>query len=184
MRHLARIVAAVCESFVRVSPTNMIFSGLLKALLAGPAGASGRPLPAWTPPAPLPPLPEMVADDDAAPPVRAILQALRSGEGTEAFVPGLYRMLAHWPGLLAHLATVLSPRFSDPDTLAAGDTLRERIDAAVPGVLAHLPGPAHGGPPVPRRAEHAEVLSALEAYRVTSPQMVVFGRLIREALPG
>jgi hypothetical protein len=52
----------------------------------------------------------------------------------------------------------------------------------VPALLARLPAlPAD--PPAPSREQYASVLAALERYRETSPQMVVFGTLIRNALP-
>jgi hypothetical protein len=37
---------------------------------------------------------------------------------------------------------------------------------------------------MPSPAEFASVQAALDAYRKTSPEMVVFSRLIRDALPG
>jgi hypothetical protein len=36
---------------------------------------------------------------------------------------------------------------------------------------------------MPPKEEFPSVLSALEAYRKTSPEMVVFSRAIRDALP-
>jgi hypothetical protein len=36
---------------------------------------------------------------------------------------------------------------------------------------------------MPAPTEFGPVLSALDAYRKTSPEMVVFSRLIRDALP-
>jgi hypothetical protein len=36
---------------------------------------------------------------------------------------------------------------------------------------------------MPPSEEFADVLAALDSYRETSPQMVVFGRMIGEALP-
>lgn len=179
----ARAIRAACESFVRVSPTNLVFSGLLRRLLAGerPAGA-GSGGPAWTPPpifGALPPLADparLTADQ------RAVLLELGTEVDGRPFVPGLYRMLAYWPAYLAHVATVLRPRFADPTTAACCRALLDRIDGAVPALLARLPAlPAE--PPAPPREQHGPVLAALERYRETSPQMVVFGTLIRDALP-
>ena len=50
-----------------------------------------------------------------------------------------------------------------------------------PSVLATLETPAESAPLTP--AGTAAVLSAIRAYRGTSPQMVGFGTLILEALP-
>src|SRR5215470_13501497 len=51
------LVRATCDSFVRVSPVNLVLSGLLRRLLRGerPTGPLGRSH--WTPPAALGPLP-------------------------------------------------------------------------------------------------------------------------------
>jgi len=38
-------------------------------------------------------------------------------------------------------------------------------------------------PPMPPAGEFADVLAALDTYRKTSPEMVVFGRMISDALP-
>jgi hypothetical protein len=113
---------------------------------------------------------------------RAVLMELGTEVGGRPFVPGLYRMLAHWPAYLAHVATVLRPRFADPATAASCRAVLARIDAEVPAVFARLPA-APPSPPMPPREEHADVLAALERYRGTSPQMIVLGALLRDALP-
>ena len=91
-------------------------------------------------------------------------------------------MLAQWPRFMAHVTTVLQPHVDDPATRAACRTLLDAIDAEIPAVFAALPAPPDT-PPMPTTGEFAAVLSALEAYRKTSPEMVVFSRLIRDALP-
>jgi hypothetical protein len=180
-----RSIRATCESFVRVSPTNLMFSGLLRRLLSGErpgghesTGGTAR----WTPPAALPSLPALV-DPAAMPPDQsAVLMELGTEVGGRPFVPGLYRMLAHWPAYLAHVATVLRPRFDDPATAASCRAALARIDAEVPAVFARLPAPPPS-PAMPPREEHADVLAALDRYRGTSPQMIVLGALLRDALP-
>lgn len=176
-------IRAACDSFVRVSPTNLVFSGLLRRLLQGERpGARPGATDRWEPPAPLPPLPRLV-DVDALPAAeRAVLTSLGTLVGGVPFVPGLYRMLAGWPALLAHLATVLRPRLDDKATRAACARLLAAIDAEVPGVFATLP-PVPAQPPVPAATEFPAVLAALDAYRKTSPEMVVSGLMIRTALP-
>ena len=161
----------------------MVFSALLKALLGGARPGGEVVTEPWTPPPALPVLPSLVALDALPQAERDLLWELRSGGESAPFVPGLYRMLAHWPGLLAHCARVLGPVLRDEAMQVAGETLRRRIDAAVPGLLRRLPRlPA--GQPMPPAAEHEDVLAALEAYRRTSPEMVVAGRLLLDALPG
>lgn len=176
-------IRAVCDTFIRVSPVNLVFSGLLRRLLRGeqPGGRGGTDS-AWTPPPPPPALPPLV-DAAALPPAeRAVLASLGTTVGGEPFVPGLYRLLATWPAFLAHVATVLRPHLDAPAARDACRRLGDAIDAAVPGILAALP-PLPARPPRPPAAEVPAVLEALDTYRVTSPQMVVFGRMIRDALP-
>ena len=94
-------------------------------------------------------------------------------------MPGLYRQLAHWPGYLAHAATQIAPLIGDVDAEAAGGGLRECIAVRALRLLEDLPEP----PPPPADAPAAHILASIEAYQITSPQMVFFGKLLREALP-
>jgi hypothetical protein len=121
----------------------------------------------------------LVAAEDLGDDERRVLESLGTVVAGEPFVPGLYRMLARWPAYLAHVATVLAPRFDHPATRAACADLLARVDAAVPGVLDRLPGlPEEPAPPA---AEFPAVLAAIDRYRETSPQMVVFSTLLRDA---
>jgi hypothetical protein len=96
--------------------------------------------------------------------------------------PGLYRMLAAWPAFLAHVATELRPHLDDAATRAASQRLLAAVDAEIPAVFALLPS-LSPTPPTPPAREFGDVLAALDAYRKTSPEMVVFGRMLGEALP-
>ena len=176
-------IHAVCDSFIRASPTNLVLSGLLRRLLAGdrPSGP-GASDPSWTPPAPLPALPPLI-DMVAAPAAeRGVLLRLSTPVDGQPFVPGLYRMLAQWPMFVAHVATVLEPHFRDPETRVVCQRLLDAIDAEIPAVFATLP-PLAEKPAPPPKHEFPPVLTALDAYRKTSPEMVVFSRAIRDALP-
>ena len=113
---------------------------------------------------------------------RGVLLSLSTPVDGHPFVPGLYRLLARWPGFVAHVATVLQPHFRDPETRVICRRLLEAVDAELPAVFAALP-PLSEKPPAPPQTEFAGVLAALDAYRKTSPEMVVFSRLIRDALP-
>jgi hypothetical protein len=124
----------------------------------------------------------MVDMQRASAPLREALLSLSNTVAERPFVPGLYRMLAHWPAYLAHVATVLGPRFTDPHTTAACHGIADRVDAASAGVLEALP-PAPAAPPRPPAGEHGEVLEVMARYRKTSPEMVLFGTLLRDALP-
>ncbi len=177
-------IRAVAEGFVRVAPTNMMFAGLVKALLAGaaPGGAVAAPSARWRQPAPLPAPPAMVSPDTLDAAARGVLMPFATLSDGKPFVPGLYRMLAHWPGYLAHLATVLPPRLTEPAMANAFDQIRRRIDAAVPDVLATLPlKPARRAMPMAGEREHFQGISG--TYRKTSPELIVLGRLISQSLP-
>jgi hypothetical protein len=192
-----RAVRATCESFVRVSPTNLVFSGLLRRLIEGERplaeslrlGTSAPPASdglhtgrAWTPPPPLGALPSLVDPAVLDPDHRAVLASLGTIVDGQPFVPGLYRMLAHWPAYLAHAASGLRPRFDEPATAACCRAVLARVDATIGPLFARLPGLA-AAPPAPSTTEHGSVLAALDRYRETSPQMIVFGSLLRDALP-
>jgi hypothetical protein len=177
-------IRAVCESFVRVSPTNLMFVALVRAQLERSDGASSPPATAatWTPSPSLPALPAMVDMTRADAALRDTLLTLSNTVAGQPFVPGLYRMLAHWPAYLAHIATELGPYFADTHTTQACHGIAQRVDAASAGVLDALP-PAPTSPPRPPASEHAEVFEVMSRYRETSPQMVLFGTLLRDALP-
>ena len=173
-------IRAVCESFVRVSPVNLVLSGLLRRLLDGerPHAAPGGGA-AWMPPPALPPLPALADVGALSPPERGVLLSLGTQVGAEPFVPGLYRMLAGWPAFLAHLATALRPLMEDPATHAAYARVNAAIDARIPALFAELPAV----PSAPPADDVPGVRAALDAYRRTSPEMVVVGRVIERALP-
>jgi hypothetical protein len=176
-------IRATCASFVRVAPVNLVFAGLLRRLLAGQRPASPRALASsWAPPPPLGPLPPLADLAALAPAQRAVLDSLGTMMDGQPFVPGLYRMLAAWPAFLAHAATVLRPHLHDAAPGAAYESLLAAIDTEVPRVFAALPAlPA--APPMPSDADVPGVLAALDTYRKTSPEMVVVGRMLGEALP-
>lgn len=176
-------VRSIAEGFVRVAPVNMMFAGLVKALLEGKAaGQTPSSRGPWSPPTPLPPPPAMVNLQSLDPAQRKILLRFATPSDGQPFVPGLYRMLAHWPALLAHFANVLVPRLASAELAGACDLVRARIDGSVPDVLAHLPAVASPHPE-PDATERAHFMTIGGTYRKTSPELVVLGRLILDALP-
>jgi hypothetical protein len=187
-----RQVRDVCDSFVRVSPTNLMFSALTRMqLVRSPSdGVAGTFTPDVrqltdvdrTPPRRLPAPPAMVDPMTMGTAERDTLMQLGNTVAGKPFVPGLYRMLAQWPAYMAHVATELGPHFTNPHTTEVCSELVARIDAAAERVLATLPVPGDN-PLRPLESEHAQVLEAMEQYRRTSPQMVVFGTMLRDALP-
>ena len=176
-------IRTVCRSFARVSPVNLVVAASLAGLLGQrPPGAElPVPLEPAELPAPLSAMPGMVPDTAMTPAARAALAAFETDLAGEVFVPGLYRILAHWPGFLAHLAGSLGPLLRDPAVLDNCEGIAGRITALAPSVLAALEPPSEPAPLTP--GETRSVLSAIRAYRGTSPQMVGFGTLILRSLP-
>ena len=176
-------IRTVCESFTRVSPINLVVAACLSGLLeGGPSGGSPKiTLEPAALPAPLPAMPGMVPAAAMTPETKTVLATFETELAGEVFVPGLYRILARWPGFLAHLSDALGPLLRDPAVLDACERIAARITAVAPSVLATLETPAEPAPLSP--AETAAILSAIRTYRGTSPQMVGFGTLVLEALP-
>ena len=123
------VIRTVCESFTRVSPINLVVAACLARLLG--EGQSGAEPVAVTLepadlPAPLPAMPGMAQVAEMTPETRAVLTTFETELAGEVFVPGLWRILAHCPGFLAHLSAALGPLLRDPAVLDAC----ERIAAA------------------------------------------------------
>lgn len=170
----------ICLSFETVAPLNMAMGATVRALLNGEkAGGKNGPHAVWQPPVPLPDPPSTLHPDMVDPDTRAVLMQLAADMDQEKFVPGLYRQLAHWPGYLAYVATQITPLVTSDDIVAAGGGLREWIGIRALKLLDNLPEP----PPLPPGTPVAHILAAIEAYQITSPQMICFGRMLREALP-
>lgn len=176
-------IRAVCDSFLRVAPSNLLAAGCLAAALQAERLPDGtvRPMPDWHPPAALPPLPRMASPESADPAVGDLLQQFATPMGDQRFVPGLYRMLVHWPGYLAHVAGELVPRLADPGWQARGEAIAARIVAAVPGILPACRLPTDRARPEP--GLEPALLAAIATYRCTSPQMIMVSQLLRDALP-
>lgn len=176
-------IRAVYESFVRVSPTNLMLVALVRRQLErAPVNGVSQVAGEWQPPPAIDALPAMVdmakCDED----LRATLLQLSNPVAGQPFVPGIYRMLGPWPAYLAHVATELGPLFADAATTTACDDVVAAVDEAAACVFENLPPPPDSVARPPRR-EHAAVLEVMARYRETSPQMVVFGTMLRNALP-
>jgi hypothetical protein len=176
-------ISSLAESFTRVAPLNLVFGGIVRdVMLPGrQARREGNTASAsWTPPPALPPPPPFADSRTMPEELHRLLERFRSGTGTTAFVPGLYRMLARWPGLLAHLSVELGPRFASQDKEDAAAALLSRMNDAVESLRPEL-GPVLRPAPGPDESAHLQRM--IDGYRVTSPEMILFGRLIRDALP-
>jgi len=128
----------------------------------------------------LPPMPVMGRlDADTA----TVLQQLGRSLGETVMVPGLYRYFALWPAYLAHVATELTPLMQDKAVAEAGRRMARRITEAAPAMVAKLP-PVPTDLPPPGRKETAAIIAALDMFKATSPEMVIFSTLLKGALPG
>jgi hypothetical protein len=86
------------------------------------------------------------------------------------YVSSLHRHLATRPGWLEWCWSAVRPAF------VSGQAQRAAWAAAADVQVAPLP-------PRPPAGEHGAVLEVMTRYRKTSPEMVLFGTLLRDALP-
>ncbi len=169
-----RAIRNICDKFTRVSPLNLLFAGCVERLIDGAVlGGPDVARPSGTPPDMLPPMPAMIDVDDTDKDIASVLMQLRTEIGGKPFVPGLYRCLAHWPAYLAHAATLIEPMLNDDTARQARASIAEAIIAAADDIIATLS----------RSEQGRAIVGAIKTYRVTSPEMVVFGSLLRDALP-
>lgn len=179
----AAAIGNICDNFVRVAPVNLLFAGCIERLLDGAApNGGGQSCEPWTPPPMLAAMPAMVDPVAAEPDIGAVLMQLATEIGGQPFVPGLYRLLAHWPAYLAHAASLIEPLLKSDAARAERAAIARRIVGAADGIIAALPPPPTDRA-APTAAQRAAIIGAIRTYRVSSPEMIVFGTLLRDALP-
>lgn len=172
----------ICDNFIRVAPINLLFAAALERLLDGARPDGGGAAATWTPPAMLPAMPAMVDPAAAPADVAAVLRQLASEIDGRPFVPGLYRLLARWPGYLAHAATLLEPELKSATARTARVAIAASIVAAADDIVAGLP-PLTAAQAPPDDAQARAIRQAIGSYRVTSPEMIVFATRLADALP-
>lgn len=179
-----KAIRNICANFVRVAPLNLLFAGCIRALLEGASSPSGSldDDGSWTAPEPLSQLPGLCDVAQLAPQQAASIGALSTHMGDQVFVPGLYRMLAHWPGYLDYSASLIGPCLADAGFRQRGEFIAQQINDAVPNMLLALPTPPDL--PMPDAQLTPALLEAIATYRRTSPEMVQVGSLLLGALPG
>ncbi len=175
------IVRSIAANFHRVSPVNLVTGACLKRLLAEPAPTGSGFSTDWDPPPPLPLMPGNVDPSQLPPDQRATLFRFAIDVEGVPFIPALYRQLAHWPPLLAWLADVLVPLQTAPATVAAGEAFRAAAHLAAADIVSQLPG--HPSQPPPTADMTPRILAAVDHYAVTSPEMMMFGQALLNALP-
>jgi len=170
----------IAENFVRVSPVNLMMGGCLRLVLTGGAPSGTGINETWQPPPLLPAMPGNLDLDAVPAAVNGVLMQFATEVDGKPFVPALYRQLARWPALLAWLATELGPRFAAHETNTARTAFREAAWQAARTIVARLPAPTLTSPDA---ATTRRVLATIDRYAETSPEMVMFGQRILEALP-
>ena len=94
-------------------------------------------------------------------------------------VPGLFRLLTHWPAYLAHVAVELLPLFERPDFVKICHDIVHRIDYVMPIVIDVI---VTVSPPFDAQVAD-QLRGSLGVCRGrTSSQMIVFSILLRDAL--
>ena len=174
---------SIYETFLRASPVNMVTASLMGRMLDGVPEKnprSGDDVPSWQPPAPPQALPPFPPDGQLSADIRSLLELFEVDMDGATFVPGLYRLLAHWPLYLAHVAVAIGPLFKREDIVEICFQVVARIDAVVPPLAEDL-----SAGPMPFDSDTADALrGSLRVYRgLTSPQMIVFSAILQDALP-
>ena len=173
----------IYANFVRVAPLNLLFAGLVEALLKG--AEPGNQLmtePSWSPPLMLDTMPPMPPVESLDTSVQAIMMQLATRLGGQPFVPGMYRLLAPWPAYLAHAAALIEPLIRSAQGQSSRQVIADSIVDAAQDLLPHLAAPpAHLT--APSEAQSAAIIQAIHTYRVTSPEMIVIGTLLLDSLP-
>jgi hypothetical protein len=173
----------ICDNFVRVAPVNLLFAACTEKLLQGSRPGEGANAGTdWSPPAMLAPMGPMVDPATAPPEVAALLMRLATEIDGKPFIPGLYRLTARWPGYLAHAATLIEPLLKSDAERTRRGAIAVRIVGAADGILAGLPA-LDSARAAPTPEQGRAIVAAIRTYRVTSPEMIVFGSLLRNALP-
>jgi len=173
----------IYETFLRASPVNMATAGTLRYLLdAAPSDVATvtKVDAVWTPPPPPSSLPAFPSTSMLGPEGQNLLALFAVDINGASFVPGLYRFLAHWPAYLAHVAVELLPLFGRSDIVDSCHDVVRRVDEMMPTVTEGL---VAGTPPFDAKTAN-RLRGSLSIYQgTTSPQMIVFSTLLREALP-
>ncbi|MBH67049.1 MAG: hypothetical protein CMM58_01730 [Rhodospirillaceae bacterium] len=170
-------ISNVYETFARVSPVNLVVSGCLQRLLVeGEIKRRNGKLRRYALPSSLSKMPQMLSWDELGSKQRRILRIFETELAGDVFIPGIYRILARWPTYLEFVATELGPKLSNQVILDQCGKIADDIFNSAPEVLQVLRLDCVD-PPI-NQCQTIKVLSAINTYRQTSPQMLVFGTLL------
>ncbi len=186
-------IAAVLDFYLRANPVNLIALLYLLDRIDGPGAAPSLPeegAPTGQPAGPRagPPLPPLRRLEDmalaTADAVRR-LTALGAGEQS-TMIPGLYRHLANWPGLLPALAAALATISRSGDIERAAATMEENARACARRLGPETqPAPAAlSCCPPPRGRARDRFLDFARPFPRTIARMTVTARVIDALLGG
>ena len=177
------VIKNICETFVRVSPVNLVVSGCLQKIMhqQNLVQESETANEKVTLPEPLIEMPPMVTWSGLSDEQKKLLGVFETVLAGEKFVPGIYLVLARWPLFLGYAAEQLGPKLKDEKILKRCERIADKIFESSEEVLKSI-DVSNSSPPV-NSSQKKNILSAISTYRQTSPQMVGFGSLLLKALP-
>tara|TARA_B100000212_G_scaffold305513_1_gene253569 strand:- start:167 stop:859 length:693 start_codon:yes stop_codon:yes gene_type:complete len=177
------VIKNVCETFVRVSPINLVVSGCLHKLMNQKkiVQKNEKIAQTFTLPTPLLEMPSMLSWSELSYEQKFSLTSFETVLAGEKFVPGIYLILARWPSFLEYVAEQLGPKLKDEKILRRCKIIADKIFDSSKEILEDI-DISNQIPPVDS-SQKKNILSAISTYRQTSPQMVGFGSLLLRALP-
>jgi hypothetical protein len=176
-------IETVLDAYNRANPVNMLCVYTLFARLMRPDGQALAPdFVLWSAPPEIDPLPRMYPPGEMPVELRQALEGLASletagaiAEGTLA-IPSLYRHLVPWPDYIAWIARSLTPYAQDGRLTQTVTAIRAGMAREAESLVVHVP-------PALALQAHPEAKTALTRFSSLIPEMIVVGRLLKEALP-
>lgn len=180
------LVRVMVASYNRMNPINLSLIAAIRALIADPDASAAQstslpPLPADQPPQPEK-IPAPVNLADMSPKLQAAvlkLSAAIPSPGVQV-IPTLYRHLAIWPAFMLHLTPGIYDAIARGEVKTRMDELLRAMQPLIANVTANAR--ARGLPPPPVE-DRAALVTTLESFLFTIPQLIVIGGALAAALP-
>ena len=181
-------IETVLDAYNRANPVNMLCVYTLFARLMRPDGQALAPdIVLWSAPASVETLPRMFTPAEMPLELRQILEGLSSPETTGSLaggmlaggtlaIPSLYRHLVPWPDYIGWIARSLMPYLNDGRLKQSVAAIRAGMAREAETLIVHVP-------PALALQAHPEAKTALTRFSSLIPEMIVVGRLLKDALP-
>ena len=176
-------IETVIDAYNRANPVNMLCVYTLFARLMRPDGQALAPdVVLWRAPPSVKTLPRMFTPTEMPLELRQTLEGLSSPETTGSLaggtlaIPSLYRHLVPWPDYIAWIARSLTPYLFDGRLKQSVTAIRAGMAREAESLVVHVP-------PALALQAHPEAKTALTRFSSLIPEMIVVGRLLKEALP-